>query len=227
MEENTNPTPKKGNKTGLVISILAIIIIIAGALWYSLSGTNNNTSNANSVVNENVNVVTNENTNVNVNTNSSTNTNSAVDTGDWKIYANEEYGFSFKYPSEWNIELPISTINHGTYRVESKTPDSGDSPISDSLYAKVEIIPETRNEGSSDELITDIIEESCVKELEPRGKISSIVSSASVKCEGNTGSEYLDGVVITDLYVLNVNGYYGSSNLLPTVRAVQESFQIN
>ena len=77
MEENTNPTPKKGNKTGLVISILAIIIIIAGALWYSLSGTNNNTSNANSVVNENVNVVTNENTNVNVNTNSSTNTNSS------------------------------------------------------------------------------------------------------------------------------------------------------
>jgi hypothetical protein len=87
MEENTNPTPKKGSKTGVTLSILAVIVIIAGALWYSFSGTNDNT-----------------NTTVNSNTNSTTNTNSTVDTSDWETYTNEGLNFSIKYPKDYRID---------------------------------------------------------------------------------------------------------------------------
>jgi hypothetical protein len=129
MEENTNPTPAKGSKTGVTISILAVIIIIAGALWYSFSGTNDNTNNANTVVNENTNVTVNENvnttinenTNVTTNTNISTNTNSTVDTSDWETYSNEEYGYEIKHPSE----IIPSDSQEGEFRISVEERDQG------------------------------------------------------------------------------------------------------
>lgn len=42
----------------------------------------------------------------------STPTNSPIDTSDWKTYTNNEYGFSFKYPSNWENfpEEKISSV---------------------------------------------------------------------------------------------------------------------
>lgn len=67
--------------------------------------TSSNVSTTNSaniiVANTNTtNTVVAQNDNNNVNEGSD----SAVDTSDWPIYTNEEYGFSFRYPDSWQIE---------------------------------------------------------------------------------------------------------------------------
>lgn len=67
--------------------------------------TNTNAVSNTNVANTNVVVDTNENANITV-TNDNINTDQAseVDTSDWLTYTNEEYGFSFKYPSDWTVK---------------------------------------------------------------------------------------------------------------------------
>ncbi|MFA6271982.1 MAG: hypothetical protein WC693_02620 [Patescibacteria group bacterium] len=109
MEENINPAQKKGSKMGLILLISVVILLIAGALWYSFAKANGNTNNANTNVamNGNTNTVVNSNSNtnaqVNSNTNSSTNTNSTVDTSDWLTYTNEKHNFSLQFPVDWGF----------------------------------------------------------------------------------------------------------------------------
>lgn len=89
---NTN-TAEANNNTNQVVSAVNAS---------NTNGTNNtNTQNSNtnlnnSEQNENVNQVNNENIN---------NDATAIDTSDWQTYANEEYGFSFKYPKEYIISV--------------------------------------------------------------------------------------------------------------------------
>ena len=58
--------------------------------------------------------VVNQNTNKNINTNQSPSpspSQTEIDTSDWKTYRNEEFGFEFRYPSDWTISDPIPNSN--------------------------------------------------------------------------------------------------------------------
>ncbi len=107
-----NNLNQKGLSTTTLTIIILAIIIIAGGLWYALSGTNDNTNNSNNTntvangnANMNVNTSTavNTNTETNSNTNTSTNTNSSVDTSDWELYVNSNHNFSLKFPRDWGF----------------------------------------------------------------------------------------------------------------------------
>lgn len=78
--------------------------------------------------NENTEVVVNvnDNTNLNSNTNAEVNTNvvgtalelsentadTEIDTSDWLTYTNEEYGFSFKYPSDYSVTMNDAVVGN-------------------------------------------------------------------------------------------------------------------
>ncbi|OGY78358.1 MAG: hypothetical protein A3B74_01200 [Candidatus Kerfeldbacteria bacterium RIFCSPHIGHO2_02_FULL_42_14] len=78
------------NKT-LALSLLTTLLVITGCTQNQTVFNANDSTTANSPVNENVNTPVNN-----------TNTiESDVDTSDWLTYTNEEYGFSFRYPGNW------------------------------------------------------------------------------------------------------------------------------
>ena len=69
----------------------------------------NTNQNTNQAVNQNINTNQNQNTNQTVNQNINTNKPVAtiidgVDVSDWNIYKNEEYGYSIRYPKDWDIK---------------------------------------------------------------------------------------------------------------------------
>ncbi len=155
MVENINQSSPKGNKTGLIILILAAVIVIAGGLWYALAGTDENTNNennTNTVANENANTNVNTNTAANTNaetnsnTNTATNTNSSVDTSDWLTYTNEEYGFSFKYPQDWKQEYIFE--NDSTKTVYEKPLQYSLITSADGNYELVLGVKRTNDKGT-------------------------------------------------------------------------------
>lgn len=75
-------------KIGFIFLLMLLSIIFSGC------GKNN--TNINNSQNQNLNKVAAINENDNINSNANT----EIDTSDWQTYTNEEYGFSFKYPSE-------------------------------------------------------------------------------------------------------------------------------
>lgn len=78
----------------LITTLVASTLLFVGCT--TTSKVNTNTADTNVTANMNV-VVDNTNTVVVKNDNSNEN----VDTSDWQTYTNDEYGFSFKYPSGW------------------------------------------------------------------------------------------------------------------------------
>lgn len=74
---------------GLVakVALVSSSVALLGAACWKGVGTNTNVG------------VENGNAEVNTNTNSS----GEIDTSDWITYANEEYGFSFRYPGDWTL----------------------------------------------------------------------------------------------------------------------------
>ena len=99
------------SKTILISTLATSLLVLAGCTTQSTTNTNvvnntNTTVNTNTS-NDNTNaVVTNSNENANevVNENTNADQGSEVDTSDWLTYTSEEYGFSFKYPSDWSIQ---------------------------------------------------------------------------------------------------------------------------
>src|SRR3989338_9817598 len=98
-------TPLKLSLTTLLAIVLVVAILVVGGVYLygrdqESTNQNNNTvlnQNANTGVNQNVNGGTSANQNANV----AANNNSAVPDG-WQTYTNEEYGYSFSYPSDWS-----------------------------------------------------------------------------------------------------------------------------
>lgn len=78
------------NKVINLVLIVGSMALLGGACYKTID-----TKNTNVEVNTNV-----SNVNTSANTNSST-----VDTSDWSTYTNEEYGFSFRYPSEYTVSV--------------------------------------------------------------------------------------------------------------------------
>lgn len=88
--------------TIIVTSVLIAAIILVGGyflFFQEKNDTNANNANTVSATNQNVNT-TNANLAANANANSVSNTN--IDTSDWLTYEDEEYGFSFTHPSDWD-----------------------------------------------------------------------------------------------------------------------------
>jgi uncharacterized protein YcfL len=100
-------------KTSILITTLATsLLVLAGCTTQTATNTNTANDNTNVVVTN-----SNENTNEVVNENTNTEQGSEVDTSGWLTYTNEEYEFSFKYPSyiypnyTSQDKLPISRIS--------------------------------------------------------------------------------------------------------------------
>jgi hypothetical protein len=80
--------------TGLIVIFAAAVLFVGGALTYFYY------NDPNSYINS-----------VDATTVANTNANSTVDeTSDWKTYSNDTYGFSFKYPKEWESTKKEETI---------------------------------------------------------------------------------------------------------------------
>ena len=97
-------------KDNLIIFVLCLIVISLGVLIIlKTSADIRIAKNTNISLNQNTNQVVNQNTNQNQNINQNINTNQqtkitidGVDVSDWNVYENEEYGYSIKYPKDWN-----------------------------------------------------------------------------------------------------------------------------
>lgn len=79
-----------------ISTITASLLVLAGCSAQTATNTINENANIEVVTNTNE-TVSNENTNAEQG--------SEVDTTNWLTYENEEYGFSFKYPKEWTLEV--------------------------------------------------------------------------------------------------------------------------
>ena len=94
-------------KDNLIIFVLCLIVISLGVLLMvgNLADVRI-VKNTNVSINKNVNI--NQNQNINTNNNQQTKTIiDGVDVSDWNIYENEEYGYSIKYPTDWDVrEFP-------------------------------------------------------------------------------------------------------------------------
>lgn len=94
----------KYKKTFLILSTLTITLGV-GCIQTEPVTTNNNSSSAANTHITNINLtntaVAQNNTNNNINQESD----NTVDISDWQTYTNEEYGFSFKYPRDWKVNI--------------------------------------------------------------------------------------------------------------------------
>ena len=106
--ENNQPKEQKIHPVAWTILVVGIALLAVGA-YYFLTQEDVNTNNANIVAVTKTAVG--DNINTAANTNEVTNMNTEVDTSDWLTYENEEYGYAFKYPRDWEIiETSYATI---------------------------------------------------------------------------------------------------------------------
>jgi len=123
MPNQPQPTNQSKSTTWIILVIVVITILGVGAyyLFIQEEGINannaNTTANVNTAGNTNVNVVVNTNTTPNTNTIANTNTN--VDISGWKTYENEEWGYSFQYPTDAQVQ-DYSKYNRGVYTLDLK-----------------------------------------------------------------------------------------------------------
>ena len=125
-----NQPPQNPNQmskpTALIVIIVIIIILGIGGyfLFTQEQGTNTNntnitTTNTNQAVNTNTTSNTNLVTNANTNTVTNTTANTNIDTSGWKTYENEEWGYSFQYPTDAQVQ-DYSKYNRGVYTLDLK-----------------------------------------------------------------------------------------------------------
>jgi len=205
MEEtnnNSTPTPTKGSRTGVVVAFVVVILVITGALWYSFSGTNDNTNNTNKVMNEN--------TNVTVNTNTTTNTNSAVDTSDWETYTNEMYSYSFKYPNNWDVvELSDPKAGIALKSSEYQPINSGSVEYSGEIYVSSLSNPENLSAQELFETYSD----SSRFWFEKYSNDDEIMNGKAVtyfRSFTEDGQEYSQGLILvpSEDKIISVNYYF-------------------
>ena len=91
---------QKGSVPAILIVVIVLIIAVVGGVSWFIVSQDSNTTNS-SVVNTNTNTAID-----NTNSTEVTNTNSVVtnETDNWMTYANNVFGYSFRYPNSFSIE---------------------------------------------------------------------------------------------------------------------------
>ena len=115
---NQQPTPEQKVMQAKFILWFGIIIIIvigiAVAVYFIFMKTagqgNVNVAKDINIAVSNTNVVSNINNNANVtiNVNTPVNTTTQIDMSNWQAYENKDFGYSVKYPNDWNIKITDS-----------------------------------------------------------------------------------------------------------------------
>lgn len=144
------------NKKTLITSLLALFVVTSFAGWFLLRAkmTENPMQN---VVDKPVPPVVVETSVTEENT-------SPVDTSDWKIYRNEEYGFEVKYPKEWIVKTSPPAASGGYGGVQFFQNEVTSKPIVDIgmfepandpriLYEHLTGVPNSNGRGEIKELI--------------------------------------------------------------------------
>ncbi|MFA6587845.1 MAG: hypothetical protein WCT08_02115 [Patescibacteria group bacterium] len=113
-------TPKNTIIAWVIFGVIIAALLIVGYFLLKQENINTNNDNIINKTNQNVNINSpiNVNSNLNVNSGFNGNANSNVNTSEWKVYVNDNYGINFKYPKDWKISavdnndlLRISLLN--------------------------------------------------------------------------------------------------------------------
>ena len=100
----------KLNKKQLIISSLALVLTL-GLFGCAKKPV--------PLINSNVDQNQNANANTNTATTTAATSTAEIDTSNWKTYRNEEYGFEFKYPGDWNLFVNEDSGNSWTsYKIK-------------------------------------------------------------------------------------------------------------
>lgn len=116
-----------------------ILFATLGISIISLTGCAASTptnSDSSATPNTNVTVSNVDISNTNVGATNNANTNAVVENNNLNIYENVEYGFSFKYPKDWNVLEDGKYIN--IYSIEQFQKLTNDAQTSPSLYITIE-----------------------------------------------------------------------------------------
>lgn len=164
--------------------IITSALVFAGAGCTQPASTSFDTDNVNeAVVNAtttNVNETVLENTNT-VTSNTNDIDGETIDTSDWLTYTSEEYGFSFRYPSDWEVQK-ISETTLGIVSPELKEMlASGPNSIEVADLFLVINTPATEALYITNDFVDSL------KEIEKSGEIKELVFSSN-----NSNAKFID-----------------------------------
>lgn len=171
--------------TVLVTKIVLVgsSVTLLGAVCWKGVGVNTDRGNGNVGVNKDTNtVVGNMNAELNTNVNVDANTNSSyeIDTSGWLMYTNEEYGFSFRYPGDWALEV-IQEGGLGT--------KPGDVQLSKDICQIHVDKPTPASSDILEALTTKELRGSAIEVLNING-LNVIKQTGPVNTYGNIGNSY-------------------------------------
>ena len=110
----------KTNKGNVMIALLAVVVLVGIGIWYVASREISALTEPTSTV--------------------TPTPKNSIDTSDWQTYTNDEYWFSFRYPSDLSVETPAPTSSKQLVSFGKRGPnDLQDIHANDSLWFGVYI----------------------------------------------------------------------------------------
>jgi len=147
-------------------------------------------------------------------------------TADWKTYTNDTYGFSFKYPSIWNLEEgPSQTDPRRIIAVKSNEPNKNKvwpgSTTTNYYYDQMIVNKETESS------ISDWIKSRLAGGVTDNSKMVSINGSEFTEIVPGSDPDYLAELKINDgtLFSIIFDWANGRSDITTTQEQILSTFQ--